>query len=151
MNKEKLRNIINSGEGISVEFKESTKQLPENLFETVCAFLNQSGGVIILGVDDVGNIIGIEKKSANILCKQIANLSNNPQKLFPSFLLEPKIVELENKILISIYIPISSQVHRNGKKIFDRSTDGDFEMKTDEQIKNIYLINFICRATNEFR
>ena len=138
MDKKKLKYIINSGEGISVEFKEARKQLPENLFETICAFLNRSGGTIILGVNDAGDILGIENKSAVLFCKQIANLSNNPQKLFPSFLLEPKIIELENKTLISVYIPISSQVHRCGKKIFDRSTDGDFGIRTDEQIKNFY-------------
>ena len=116
MNNKKLKNIINKGEGLNVEFKKASKQLPESLFETVCAFLNRSGGTILLGVDDTGNILGVENKSTDILCKQIANLSNNPQKLFPSFLLEPKILDHKDKKLISIYIPISSQVHRCGKK-----------------------------------
>ena len=138
MNKERLNSIIKNGEGLTVEFKKANTKLPDSLFETVCAFLNRSGGTILLGVDDDGNISGIEKNSVDVLCKQIANLSNNPQKLFPSFLLEPKIVRYKNKSLISIYIPISSQVHKCNNKIYDRSTDGDFELKTDEQIKNIY-------------
>lgn len=137
MNKERLENIIKNGEGLTVEFKKANKKLPDSLFETVCAFLNRSGGTILLGVDDDGNISGIEKNSVDVLCKQIANLSNNPQKLFPSFLLEPKIVRYKNKSLISIYIPISSQVHKCNNKVYDRSVDGDFELKTDEQIKNI--------------
>ena len=78
MNKEKIKNIIKKGEGLTVEFKKAEKQLPNNLFETVCAFLNRSGGNILLGVDDAGTILGVEKKSADLLCKQIANLSNNP-------------------------------------------------------------------------
>ncbi|MCK5775354.1 MAG: ATP-binding protein, partial [Bacteroidales bacterium] len=38
-----------------VEFKKAKNKLPSNLFETICAFLNKSGGEIILGVDDNKN------------------------------------------------------------------------------------------------
>ncbi len=138
MRKEKIKHIIEQGEGISIEFKKAGKQLPENLFETVCAFLNRKGGEILLGVDDDKNIQGIENDKTDIFCKQIANLSNNPQKLFPSFLLEPKVIEFENKKLIYIFIPISSQVHKTSNKIYDRSVDGDYILKTDEQIKQVY-------------
>ena len=84
-----------------------------------------------------GNISGINNSIAKKLCQQISNLSNNPQKLFPSFLIEPKIHEIKNKIIISIYVPISSQVHKCNNKIFDRSSDGDFEVKNDNHIKQI--------------
>jgi len=42
--------LLAKGEGISVEFKEAKKALPKTLFETVCAFLNRNGGVILLTV-----------------------------------------------------------------------------------------------------
>lgn len=38
-----LINIINEGEGVTTEFKEAKNKLPNNLFETVCAFLNRNG------------------------------------------------------------------------------------------------------------
>ena len=136
--KNKIKKLLSQGEGISVEFKKAENQLPKNLFETVCAFLNRNGGEILLGVDDKNNVIGIDNNNADIFCKQIANLSNNPQKLFPSFLLEPKIVKYKSKKLIYIFIPISSQVHKTAGEIYDRSTDGDFRLKTDDQIKNLY-------------
>ena len=41
--------------------------------------------------------------------------------------------------MIHIFVPVSSQVHRCDGKIFDRSSEGDFELKTDAQIKNCYL------------
>ncbi|NOX17808.1 MAG: ATP-binding protein, partial [Chlorobi bacterium] len=62
---EEIRNIIINGENICAEFKISMNKLPSNLFETVCAFLNTKGGVILLGVDDNGNILGIEKENVN--------------------------------------------------------------------------------------
>ena len=55
-----IENIINQGEKINTEFKEAKQKLPNNLFETVCAFLNRFGGNIILGVNDKKDIIGVE-------------------------------------------------------------------------------------------
>ena len=134
-----IRHLIEQGEGISVEFKRSKDKLPSNLFETVCAFLNRAGGDILLGVNDDKTIEGIDTDQAEALCKDFVNLSNNPQRLFPTFLLDAKIVEYNGKKLIHILVPISSQVHKCNDKIFDRSADGDFELNTSEQIKNLYL------------
>ena len=135
---EHIKTIIAKGEGLTVEFKKAKHQLPNNLFETVCAFLNRSGGEIILGVQDDTTIDGVDENIAEQLCKEIANLSNNPQKLFPSFLLEPQMVDFKGKKLIYIFVPVSSQIHKTAGKIFDRSVDGDFILQSDEQIKHAY-------------
>jgi ATP-dependent DNA helicase RecG len=60
MNEKYVRHILKTGEGQTVEFKKTTKDLPSNIFETVCAFLNRNGGTILLGVDDHANIVGVE-------------------------------------------------------------------------------------------
>ncbi len=101
--------------------------------------LNGNGGVILLGVSDKGEIKGVSEESAETLCKDFANLSNNPQKIDPSFLIHPQILTLEGKKVIHAFVPASSQVHRTGGKVFDRSVDGDYEVKSSEQIKNLYL------------
>ncbi len=133
-----IQKTLSQGEGLTVEFKRAKGQLPSSLFETVCAFLNRSGGTILLGVGDDKSIEGVDPDKAETLCKNIATLSNNPQKLFPAFLLTAKKVEFRGKTLIHLFVPISSQVHRCNNKIFDRSEDGDFELKTNEQIKQLY-------------
>jgi len=133
-----IQQLIEQGEGISVEFKKAENKLPETLFETICAFLNRNGGIVLLGVNDDKTIEGIKANVTGSLVKNLANLSNNPQKLFPSFLLDSQVIEYNGKLLIYVFVPASSQVHRCNGKIFDRSADGDFELKTDEQIKNIY-------------
>ncbi|MFA6400506.1 MAG: ATP-binding protein [Salinivirgaceae bacterium] len=71
--------ILEKGEGISVEFKRANSKLPDSLFETICAFLNRNGGTILLGVDDDKTLWDIDPKIADTLCKNISNLSNNPQ------------------------------------------------------------------------
>lgn len=83
--KEKIPNqlleLIKKGEKISVEFKESSIGLPNNLFETICAFLNRNGGHIFLGVSNEGKIKGISEEYIESMKKDFANLCNNPQKI----------------------------------------------------------------------
>jgi predicted HTH transcriptional regulator len=106
MNTKQLQNIISQGEGLTVEFKKAKNQLPNNLFETVCAFLNRSGGEILLGVHDDRTIEGINENVIEQLTKEIANLSNNPQKLFPSFLLEPQIIDFKEEDVFITEVPL---------------------------------------------
>jgi len=57
MNLEALKKLIVQGEGLTLELKRSTAELCEAL-QTVCAFLNTSGGKVIIGVKPDGTILG---------------------------------------------------------------------------------------------
>lgn len=103
-----IKNILNKGEGLTVEFKKATAELPKNLFDTVCAFLNRNGGTILLGVSDDGEVLGVDENAAEQLCKDLANLSNNPTKISPVFLLQPSIIEIDKKKIIHVFVPASS-------------------------------------------
>ncbi|HII39384.1 TPA: DeoR family transcriptional regulator [Candidatus Micrarchaeota archaeon] len=46
-------------EGEAVEFKRSFSD-SEGLMESVCAFLNKKGGVVFVGIDDAGNVVGVD-------------------------------------------------------------------------------------------
>jgi len=61
--------LIRKGESETLEFKES---FGREAIETVCAFANTKGGVLLVGVDDKGAIKGIQC-GANIL-KEWADL-----------------------------------------------------------------------------
>lgn len=52
-----LRELISHGETETVEFKEKISK-PEELAETVVAFANTNGGIILIGVDDYSKVIG---------------------------------------------------------------------------------------------
>jgi len=52
-----LEKLIQQGESDTLEFKKSTGQL-KNTGETLCAFLNNKGGIVLIGVNDRGEIIG---------------------------------------------------------------------------------------------
>ena len=67
----RIYELIKGGENERVEFKSSmrwdckksakNKDLGHEITRTISAFLNSSGGILLIGVDDEGNIIGIEK------------------------------------------------------------------------------------------
>ena len=136
---EELLNIIKASESITTEFKEATNKLPKNLFEIVCAFLNRNGGNIFLGVSDNGKIVGVNETTIINMKKDFVNLCNNSQKIDPTIYLNIKEYQINDKIILHIYVNESSSVHRTNGKVFDRNEDGDYEVKQAERIANIYI------------
>ena len=59
--KEQIIKILAEGENQFNEFKKSRTGLNKNTFESICAFLNRNGGNLLLGVNDNGEIEGIEE------------------------------------------------------------------------------------------
>ena len=52
----RLAQLTALGEGFTTEFKRS---VPSNLGAEVCAFANATGGVILIGVTDDGDVVGV--------------------------------------------------------------------------------------------
>ncbi len=135
-----LLNIIGNGEGISIEFKEAKKKLPDSLFESICSMLNRNGGHIFLGVKDSGEIIGVYKDYIKDMKKDFVSQCNNPEKLFPTAHLDIKEYVADGKHILYIYVYESSDVHKTANKIYDRDEDGDFDITTNTtQISNLYI------------
>ena len=57
MNKLELEDLILQGEGYKIEFKE---KVDKSFVEEIVAFLNASGGRLLLGVTDIGVIKGTD-------------------------------------------------------------------------------------------
>ncbi|MCK5685806.1 putative DNA binding domain-containing protein [bacterium] len=137
MNIKHLLDIIAHGEGLHTEFKEAGNHLPDNLFDTVCAFLNTDGGMIFLGVSDNGSIVGVDPEAVSQIKIDIANLSNNPQKIDLPYLLFPYEIEIDGKSIIVIQVPLSSQIHKHKNEIFLRSEDGDYRIQGTHQLAGL--------------
>lgn len=56
MNRSKLDQLIALGEDFTSEFKQGVLS---DLGREICAFANASGGVILIGVDDAGEVVGV--------------------------------------------------------------------------------------------
>jgi ATP-dependent DNA helicase RecG len=57
MNLDDIKTLCEKGEKKIVEYKTSTATL-RAAFETICAFLNSHGGIVLIGVRDDGKIVG---------------------------------------------------------------------------------------------
>ena len=134
---QELIEMIDLGEKYTIEFKEAKDKLPKSLFETICSFLNRNGGHIFLGIDDNKNIVGVNPDSVKQMKKDFANMCNNPEKIEPTVYLNIDEFEYQDKVILHIYVPEGSSIHSSVKKIYDRNQDGDYEVKTTNQIATI--------------
>lgn len=118
------------GEGLSVEYKKSQDSISKDVYETVVSFSNRDGGFIFLGVEDDSTVIGVNNNNISKMKSEFVTSVNNMNKINPPLYLKLEELEVEGKIILFVYVPVSSQVHRlNQNKIMDRnSTDGDIEI-----------------------
>ena len=135
-----LQAILVKGESSTVEFKTCRNKLNKDAFDSICAFLNRSGGHLLLGINDKKEITGVDEGSIPGILDTIVVNANNSQKLNPPYYLSPHVVDVEGKKVISIYVPESSQVHSTAGKIFDRNEDGDFNITNHpDLVTQLYL------------
>ncbi|GHT49423.1 ATP-dependent DNA helicase RecG [Bacteroidia bacterium] len=136
---EKIKSLIAQGEGLNIEFKKSYADLSRDVYETICAFLNRKGGYILLGVNDNGIIEGVKEDSIPKQLKTLANETNNPQIIFSPVRLETDVVKIDEKQIICIYVPESSQAHSHKGIYYDRNHEGDYKLVNHFMISNLFL------------
>ncbi len=61
MTVEKIKELLEKGEGITIEYKACQNGIYGDVYESVCSFSNRYGGYIIMGADDDGNPLGVNK------------------------------------------------------------------------------------------
>ena len=72
MSSPSISSLIAIGVGFTTEFKQS---MSSTLGREMCAFANATGGVILIGVDDAGNVVGVEDH--NRLKSQVQSLARS--------------------------------------------------------------------------
>jgi len=105
---ELLHSLNLTGERTQVECKESTWQLPQDVWETVSAFSNTAGGTLLLGIAEREGrfeIIGLidAPKIQHDLASGLRDKMNVP---IPAQV-EPLIVPVadQERVILSVYIP----------------------------------------------
>ena len=140
MTTEQLFHIIQKGENANIEFKEAGTALPSSLYETVVAFSNTDGGVVLLGVDDSGKIIGVKKESVQKLQKDLVSALNTEDCVSPPIFIQPFVVNHPEGTVIVIQVPASSQVHRYKNDIYVREFEADIKITDNQQrVSDLYL------------
>lgn len=160
-----LLKLIESGEGNHLEFKSSLRwdyqqhsvnpRLEEVIFKTIAAFSNGEGGMLIIGVDDDGKILGLEKDfqtmkrfGPDFFEIHLRNLLNTHFGItFSTNQLSINFPEAKGSLICTIEIEKSSEpvylsvTDKNGnkaEKFYIRSGNSSQEIRSLKEI-NIYI------------
>ena len=131
---DEIKKLIQNGEKIDVEFKESKDALTKDVFDTVCSFNNRNGGHILLGVNDKSEIVGVSEDKVDKVIKEFTTAINNPQKMYPPLYLLPEVFDIDEKKVIYIRVPEGYQVCRHNGRIWDRSYEGDINITDHSEL-----------------
>jgi ATP-dependent DNA helicase RecG len=137
MVREDLIEYLKNKRGEQLDFFECRVGLDYRMFDTVCAFLNTKGGLIVLGVKGNNDPAGIDPERIDTYMRDIIRASNDPGIINPPFILHPETFRVNGKNVIAIWVPVSSQVHKCNNTIFTRVNDIDIKA-IGQQIDEVY-------------
>lgn len=134
-----IKSILKIGETIAVEFKRCGNGIENDVYETVCSFLNRFGGDIFMGILDDGTVSGIPEKAAPDMVKNFVSCISNPALFTPTVYLSPEILSYEGKTIIHVHVFPSAEVHSFKRIIYDRVNDADVKVTATAQIAQMYI------------
>ena len=134
MSPEQILKLLSLGEGQRVEFKATFNNV-EVLGQVICAFLNTSGGYLICGIEDRGNVLGVD--TSDLLVSSLEKSLHDG--LSPKALVSIQAQPLKGKQVLVIEVPAGKDVPYSFHDIiYIRS--GEFTQKADaETIRDIVM------------
>ena len=101
---------IHLGKDSTIEFK---RQLPrrDSLADEIAAFANARGGAILIGVDDHGDIVGLNQYNLNRAEKTVVEICNNSIEPYAHAFSQK--LRLDGKDLLKIEVPRSLYLHES--------------------------------------
>lgn len=146
---EQLKATLTRKENVAIEYKTAKGGIPANMWETVSAFANTNGGVIIFGVAEknkVPVVDGLTEDEVIDLKKKFWDLANNRQKLNLCFFNEDDVHEAETEkgwVLVIEVIRVDYRlrpIYINGTpygNTFRRNHEGDYHC-TDDEVRQMF-------------
>jgi uncharacterized protein YuzE len=152
---EEVLELIKKGENEKIEFKstvrvnlytnEIDKKIEYVIIKTISSFLNSMGGILLIGISDKGEILGIEKdrfENNDKLNLYITNLIKEKIGKRYISLINFQLILIKNKTIIKI------ECKKNNKPVFIKTSSGDEEFyirvgPSSIQIKASELIEYI--------
>jgi predicted HTH transcriptional regulator len=112
-----LLELIEKGEDSQTQFKERFESI-DALAAEICAFSNSNGGMILVGVSDDGEIIGLAKEEIQRLNQWVSNACS--QKIDPQVNVTTQNIKYGDKIVMVIRVPMGTNKFyiANGKDIW---------------------------------
>lgn len=120
---------ISLGEDTTIEFK---RALPHrnSLADEIAAFANARGGVILIGVDDTREIVGIDRQELDTAEKTVVEICQD--SIDPVLFIFTEKLRIDDKNLLKIEVPRSLFVHKTSNGYFIRQGSSKREMPTEQ-------------------
>lgn len=120
---------IHLGEDATIEFK---REMPRrsNLADEIAAFANARGGVILIGVDDNREIVGLDRQALDSAEKTVVEICQD--SIDPILLIFTEKLRIDDKNLLKIEVPRSLFVHKTANGYFIRQGSSKREMPTEQ-------------------
>ena len=117
------------GEDSTIEFK---REMPrrDNMADEIAAFANSQGGVILIGVDDYREIVGLELKELDSIEKRVVEICRD--SIEPTVRIFTEKLRIDDKNVLKIEVPRSLFVHKTPNGYFARQGSSKREMPTDQ-------------------
>ena len=130
-----LTEKIHLGEDSTIELK---RELPhrESLGDEIAAFANGNGGVILIGVDDDSEIVGIHRQDLDRIEKTAVDVSL--RNIDPAVHIFTEKLRFDDRNLLRIEVPRSHFVHKSSGGYLIRGQGGNREMRA-EQLARLFL------------
>lgn len=150
MTLKQLRNTLAKTENVEIEYKSAKGGLPGSLWESVSAFANTNGGVIVLGVvekkDGAPVLDGLTEEQVREYKKHFWDNANNRQKLSCCFFGESDVREVQigdDWVLVIEVMRVEYNlrpIYLNGNPLgntYKRNHEGDYRC-TDDEVKQMF-------------
>jgi predicted HTH transcriptional regulator len=99
MNSKELLEVISEGESSKLEFKRKLNS-PDKLAREISAFANTKGGILLVGVDDDGSIVGVQSEKTEIDIIETTCAFHIKPPIIPSI----EIINLKGYDIVVVYI-----------------------------------------------
>ena len=116
------------GEDSTIEFK---RELPHrrSLADEIAAFANAKGGIILIGVDDDSEIVGVDRQDLDEIEKTVVEICRD--SIDPLVLIFTEKLQIDDKNLLKVEVPSSQFVHKTSNGYFIRQGSNKREMPTE--------------------
>ena len=117
------------GEDSMIEFK---REMPhrDSVADEIAAFANDEGGVILIGVDNYSEIVGLELLELNKIENTIVEICQD--SIEPTVRIFTEKLRLDDKNILKIEVRRSLFVHKTSNGYFIRHGSSKREMTTDQ-------------------
>lgn len=132
MTRETVYELIQNGESSHVEFKTQDAH-PNSLAEEIVAFANFDGGVMLLGVDDAGEVVGCARSDIE---DAVINVCRNNVR--PAIIPLIEKVRFAEKLILAVTIPRGETAYSTNRGLYYIRVGSTKQIPTQQELLRLF-------------